>query len=306
MANSNKNQSSGHPLTRECQKTALDVGDSQSERRIRNSFDGFSSRLYDAASVNESIVSNIRDEDWIFTGFSHDMPLPSASDHGRSYGTDDTEQDPTTFVTEQIHHMANKEYSQTAQERITRWLGRLPSTHYVTEESTVESESSPGSSSEESFGCSVSFNKVNIVLAKRGESLFRKRSQGDWELRRPSEVQEEARTQRSSSQSSWGSNEGPRCVRQRLDEIDFDVVEGLKGFSFTSTRWGRKLSRPDSRPMSPRALACEQQRSVPHVQATVETPCPAHDFWVLQSGSSEASCKPAQSRMWFSWLKKHI
>lgn len=269
---------------------SLNARSSQDEHRIRNSSDDFSSGLRIALSVHGSVVRAIYDEDWTFTRFSQDTPLPATSDHGRSYGIESADEDSTTIVADQARHMVDEEQSQSVHESITRWLDRPPSTNYVIEETTPETQFTFGSPSEESFRHSVSVDEVNIVLARRDVSLFRATSQGDWQLHRPSEVQDEARTRRSSSQSSRGSNRRPRRVRRRLAEIDSDVVEKLIGFSFTSARWERKLSRPYSRPVGPRALARRQQPCISHVQATMRPSSnPAHGLRLLEGEGSEAS-----------------
>lgn len=316
--NSNNNQSSEQLLTHSIRENDLDARDSRGEYRSRASFDGCGSGLIRAIPDDGSIISNIGFEEWTFTGFSQDMPFLTTGIHRQRHSTSDANQDLASFAAEEARYIIDEDHSQAAEERITHWLDRLPDTNCVTEGTTAESMLGVGSSSEESFGRSVSFNEVNVVLAKRGTSLLKERSQEDWELRRPSEVQEEARTRRSSSQSSWGSNEWPRHIRRGLDKIDFGVIDELKDFKFTSTRRGRKPNRPDSPPRSPGALACQlwpersdfsscqgQQLCIFHVHATMEpTFDKADGVQPVQGESSESSCKPAQSRKWFAWWKK--
>ena len=63
-------------------------------------------------------------------------------------------------------------------------------------------------------------------------------------------------TRRSASPSSSASDRGPEELFGP-DDIDWDIVDELKSFSFNAPSRGRKLTRPDFPPMSPRAVACK-------------------------------------------------
>ncbi|KAL8721071.1 MAG: hypothetical protein Q9225_002182 [Loekoesia sp. 1 TL-2023] len=284
-------------------------------RHSRASFDEFSTKLVEAVSDDRSVISNLRSEDWTFTGFPEDLPLPTADNHGRRYSIDDANLNLATFGEGQTEFVAEREDSHAAQEHITHWLDRLPDANVVGEENMTKSLLGFGSSSEESSVRPVSFNEVNVALAKRDRSAFLERSGGPWELRRPSEVQERAQTQWS-SQSSWGSDEGPRLYRRGFDNIDWDVVDELKGFSFTSPRRGRRVTRPDFPPMSPRAVGCrlwperpdlsasQGQGDIFHVHATVKPSVGmTNEVQPAKNDRSPILCSPPQPRKWFSWMK---
>lgn len=279
------------------------------------SFDDFSTELVKAVSDDRSVISNIRSKDWTFTGFPEDLPLPAVDNHGRRYSISNANLDLTTFGDGQTHIVAKREDSQSAQEHIMHWLDRLPDANSVGERNMTKSLLSFGSSSEESSVRPVSINEVNVALAKRDRSVFLERSGGPWELRRPSEVQEEAQTQWS-SQSSWGSEEGPRLYRRGFDNIHWDVVDELKGFSFTLPRRGRRVTRPGFPPMSPRAVGCrlwperpdwsifQGQGDIFHVHATVEpSDGVTNEVQTAKKERSHILCNPPQPRKWFPWMK---
>ncbi|KAL8719722.1 MAG: hypothetical protein Q9181_008030 [Wetmoreana brouardii] len=152
--------------------------------------------------------------------------------------------------------------------------------------------------------------------AGRGMSLFRERSGGLWELRKPDEVREEAQRRRS-SESSWRSDDMPSWRQRRFDEIDWEVVDELRSFSFSVAPRGRKPTRPDFPPMSPRAVACKlwperpafslrsEQDDILHVHAatnlelykTEVIPPPAYDQ------DTHLVEEPARPRKWAFWKK---
>lgn len=119
---------------------------------------------------------------------------------------------------------------------------------------------------------------------------------------------------RSSSQSSWRSDGGPEelCC---FDDIDWDIVDELKSFSFSSPRRGRRLTRPDFPPMSPRAVACKlwpkqpdfsipmEKNDILHLQFPInQTP----DKTEVTSSSAQKENfhvphNPAKPKNWFRW-----
>ena len=281
----------------------------------RNSFEGFSEELVDAISDDDSPISSIKDEEWAFTDFAEQMPIPMVESSDRKCSMGDGDLDIANFPTGQIGFVVEEEDSHRVYGHSTYCLDSLSNANDITEESQSESITDSTSFSEDSCGSPICYNEVNALLATRGLSLFRELSDRPWELRRPSEVEEE--TRRRTSQSSWGSYEVPsRGRRQRYDTIDWAIVEELKAFRFSSPRRGRRVARPDFPPMSPKTIACKLWPELPDFMASQELDNILHvhahtqpsqketnEVQVVQGGSNRASLNETHPKKWFPWWK---
>ncbi|KAL8834442.1 MAG: hypothetical protein Q9170_003738 [Blastenia crenularia] len=252
------NEHTDHTQAQNSQGSNLATQSEPNKHRSRGSFDDFSDELVKAISNDGSMISNIRHEEWTFTGFPDNRPLPTTDSHGRSFSISDADLDLASFPIQQAQFTTDGQSSHATQQHITHWLDRLPETYEYGAAGGDFSESTlrSGDSSEDSFIRSVSYDEVKVVLATRGRSLFKEQLDRNWELRRLSEVQEAAQ-RRSSSLSSWECDREPRWYKPRFDKIDWTVIDELKDFSFSTASRGRRLTRPDFPPMSPRAVACK-------------------------------------------------
>lgn len=283
-----------------------------------------------AVSATKSMLTNVKDQDSMFARFSSKLPVPTADRHGRRYSIGHGDLNLADFAAGQLVVEEEEEEFPTRRQQVVRWLDRLPNTDLAAEGSMTSSSLSFDNSSETYAGRSVSFNAVNLALAKRGYSVFEEVPGRPWELRRPSEVQQEAR-RRPSSLSSWGSDEHFRAeVYTSVDNIDWAVVDELKAFSFAATRRGRRLTRPDFPPMSPKALGCRLWSKLPdfsvlsgqedlfHLHATdsssLELPNEngpndnpgseqLSEAELVSEPENHISYGPPKSRKWFSWFK---
>ncbi|KAI4137774.1 MAG: hypothetical protein L6R39_007105 [Caloplaca ligustica] len=252
------------------EKDTADREDGSMHRR-HASPDEFGSQagLVDAISDDGTFPSPVKEEDCVFTGFP-DMPMPTIHNPGRRFSLSDADLDIADFGAGQ--YIVEEGGSPAARENVTRWLDTLPEADTAREEAMTESPQSYSGSSE-GPAVFVSYNEVNVALAKRNLSAFRELPERPWELRRPSEVQAEVQAEaqrRRLSQSSWGSHEGPEDRLNRLRRVDFALLEELKSFSFTTRRRGRCLTRPDFPPMSPRAVACKLWPELPDFTVPLE------------------------------------
>ncbi|KAL8762751.1 MAG: hypothetical protein Q9184_001291 [Pyrenodesmia sp. 2 TL-2023] len=269
-----------------------------------------------------------KDEDWIFSSFSSKLPVPTMDRHGRRYSIDHGDLNLADFGAEQLAEEEEEEFPMRRQQ-VGCWLDRLPNTDVTAEGSMTSSSLSFDSSSEAYAGRSLSFNAVNLALAKRGCSVFKEVTGGPWELRRPSEVQQEAR-RRPSSLSSWGSDEHFKAEHHTsVDNIDWAVVDELKAFSWTAPYRGRGLTRPDFPSMSPKALGRRLWPELPnfsessdledlfHTHATespsiehpietepIDSPCSEQpsDAEPVSEPEIQISYDSPKSRKWCSWF----
>ncbi len=241
------------------------------------------------------------------------LPLPTTDMHGRRYSIGHTDLKLTDFGAEQLVVEA-EEFPVRGQQAV-RWLDRLPNTEIALEGSLTSSSLSFDSCSESQAPRSISFNAVNVAIAKRGPSAFREVSGGPWELRRPSEVQKEAQ-RRLSSQSIWGSNED-QIVRFRrgFDNIDWAVVDELRAFRWRAPCPRRRLTRPGSPPMSPKALesmrwpefpdfsVSPEQEDLVQIRTTADPSLEQpHEVEPVSEQGNHTSCDPSKLRKWFPWF----
>ncbi|KAL9604250.1 MAG: hypothetical protein Q9219_000648 [cf. Caloplaca sp. 3 TL-2023] len=215
------------------------------------------SQLLEAFQEEESIISNVRKEDWTDEGSSEDRNVPSTDDHSRDYRFGEGNLDPTIFAAgETLYVEVDEEgISRGAHKDIMRWLNGLP-------EKAVTMHGEVGKVSVATFNLQdydrnlsdgpAKLDEVDRILSRRGNSMFRERLDGPWELRRPSEVRAEARAGKGSPMS-WRSAERLRRFRQGSNGVDWKVVDELRHFSFGFAQRRRKVRRPDLRPMSPMA-----------------------------------------------------
>ncbi|KAL8920570.1 MAG: hypothetical protein Q9208_006192 [Pyrenodesmia sp. 3 TL-2023] len=273
--------------------------------------------------------TKVKDEGYILPSFPSKLPMPTADRHGRRYSIGDADLNLADFGAGQLVVEEEEEFP-TRRQQSVRWLDRLPNTDLAAEGSMTSSSLSFDGSSEAYAGRSVSFNAVNLALAKRDRSAFEEVPGGPWELRRPSEVQDEAR-RRPSSQSSWGSNEDVIVeFRRGFDKIDWAVVDELKAFSWAAPCRGRRLTRPDFPPMSPKALGCRLWPELPdfsmspdlddlfHIHASdspslehrietepIDSPCPEQpsEAELVSEPENHISYDPPKSRKWYQVFK---
>lgn len=263
-----------------------------------------------ALSASKNVLTEDKNEACNSTSF---LPLPTTDMHGRRSSIGDTDLKLVDFGAEQFV-VEEEEFPMRGQPAV-RWLDRLPNTEISVEGSMTSSSLSFDSSSESQAQRSISFNAVNLAIARRGDSAFREVPGGPWELRRPSEVQDEARG-RPSSQSIWGSNEDIVVkFRRGFDNVDWAVVDELKAFRWRAPSPGRRVTCPDSPPMSPKALGRRlwpefpdrsvslEQKDLFYVHATDdpshEQP---HEAEPVNEQKNHTSCDPSKWRKWFPWF----
>ncbi|KAL8703134.1 MAG: hypothetical protein Q9201_003693 [Fulgogasparrea decipioides] len=184
-------------------------------------------------------------QEWHCRVLPENLPPPTADSHGRRYNVSNANLNTAELTADQTRLTAGMDCSHTrsTEEVINVCLSR---SNRGLEDRVADLD-----------GYSAYCTDDNPALgAGRGMSLFRERSGGPWELRKPDEVGEEAQSRRS-SESSWRSDDVPSWRRRRFDNIDWDVVDELRSFNFSLAPRGRRPTRPDFPPMSPRAIACK-------------------------------------------------
>ncbi|KAL8872588.1 MAG: hypothetical protein Q9174_001807 [Haloplaca sp. 1 TL-2023] len=118
----------------------------------------------------------------------------------------------------------------------------------------------------------------NTSLAQTNDPYTTRKTSGQWVGLVPKQVKSSDRgldtdryepTGRNTSLSSSASDRGPEELFGP-DDINWDIVDELKSFSFDTPSRGRKLTRPDFPPMSPKAVACKLWPELPDFSVPLE------------------------------------